>query len=494
MTITLSLFPRILILAFLLLLSVGALAAVKPHSLFSDGAVLQQGVVVPVWGTANDGEKVSVAFQGQSVSTVARSGRWMVRLAPLTAGGPFTMTVAGDSNTVEIKNVLVGEVWVCSGQSNMEFALRYADNGEQAMASSADPKLRILGVPWYSSDIARRDFGKDQGYSWLTPGNKNWPFGTWLSSEPDTVGDFSAVGYYFGRDLRRALNVPVGIINASVGGTIAQAWISRDSIISSSDGSMAMFTYPRPPWAIERNHPSGLFNGMVRPLMPFAIKGVIWYQGESNAGNSYSYKKALSTLIANWRQDWQQGDFPFLIVQLPGFMKIQPEPADSAWAEMREAQYKTTLDVPETGIAVITDSGEEDNIHPRHKEPVGERLALAAEGIAYGKKIAYKGPTYKSMKIKGDSIILSFDNIGGGLVARDGDLKGFAIAGQDKKFCNAQASILGKTILVRSSQVSHPTAVRFGWADFPVVNLFNKKGLPAVPFRTDDYPMITGPH
>lgn len=450
-----------------------AMASVKPHALFSDGAVLQQGMSVPVWGTANDGEKVTVSFQNQKAVTTARDGKWMVRLNPLKAGGPYTMTISGE-NTIEIKNLLVGEVWVCSGQSNMEFTLRTASNADTAIANCKDPMLRLFNVPKRTSYTPTTDIDT-----------------TWQECNPDSVSWFTAVGYFFGRDLRNALKVPVGLIESAWGGTYAQTWTSnamfeskpeyRDMLVQIKKGGDGP------------NRPTVLYNGMVHPLLPYAIRGAIWYQGEANAGEAYKYRTLFPDMITSWRNAWGQGDFPFLFVQLAPFMKIADQPEESAWAELREAQLLTSQHCPNTGMAVITDVGNPDDIHPKQKEPVGARLALLARKVAYKQKLVYSGPVYKSMKINGDSIILSFDSIGSGLMVKGDKLTGFAIAGPDKKFVWADAQIDGKRVVVKSPQVPNPVAVRYGWANCPVVNLYNKEGIPATPFRTDNFPGVTSP-
>ena len=459
--------------ALLTVLALPVMAAVKPHALISNGAVLQQGISVPVWGTANDGERVSVSMQGQKIGTVAKGGRWMVRLKPLTAGGPFAMTISGE-NSVEIKNVLVGEVWVCSGQSNMEFPLAAAANGPEAVAASKDPMLHLFTAPRNPQDKPQTDVN-----------------GSWTECGPETVGNFSAVGYFFGRDLRKALGVPVGLINASYGGTVVEAWTSQRMLVEDTDLKNLLGSLPAE-YAVQ-NRPCYLHNGMIAPLQPYAIRGAIWYQGESNAGQAFLYRTRFPNMIRCWRADWGQGDFPFLFAQLAPFGRIVAEPKESAWAELCEAQLLTSINCPHTGMAVITDVGDEKDIHPTRKEPVGGRLALAARATVYGQDVVYSGPAYKSMTVRGSHAILSFASIGGGLVAKDGDLTGFTIAGEDHKFHNAHASIQADKVVVSSPQVPHPTAVRYGWADCPIVNLFNKAGLPASPFRTDDFQMLTGP-
>jgi sialate O-acetylesterase len=425
------------------------------------------------------------------------------------------MTVAGE-NTVELKNILVGEVYVCSGQSNMEFPLAAAANGPEALAHSEDPMLRLFTVPRTVSATPVHE---------LT--------GEWKTCGPETAGGFSAVAYFFGRDLRQALKVPVGLIHASWGGTPAEAWTSRatmegspalQSLLMAHDRAAERYVseltafrealdpylqavqqarqegkeLPRPPafpkYPEDQNSPSTLYNGMIVPLQPYAIRGAIWYQGESNAGRAVQYQTLFPAMIRNWRADWGEGDFPFFFVQLAPFMKIAAEPQESAWAELREAQRLTALTVPHTAMAVITDVGEENDIHPRKKEPVGARLALAARAIANGERIEYSGPVYHAMQVDGDRIILEFRHVGGGLAVRDGDLKGFTIAGEDRKFVNARAVVQGDRVVVSSPEVPHPVAVRYGWANYPIANLYNEAGLPASPFRTDDFPLTTASH
>ena len=497
-----------------------ARADVRPHVLFTDGAVLQRGIPVPVWGTADDGEKVVVKFQGQEVETTAKDGKWLVKLAELKAGGPFTLSIEG-TNKVEVADVLVGEVWVCSGQSNMEWTLNKAAEARVATALADDPMLRLYTVPKAVSDEPLETIKRKE-----SPGQR-----AWLSSDPDSAARFSAVGYFFGRDLRKALDVPVGLIHSSWGGTNAESWTSRRTLeadpalktlvgdyekalarypeamakfkedqaehpkkvaLAKADGKPAP-TAPRAPTGPNTPHVAGLYNAMIVPLQPFAIRGAIWYQGESNASRAFQYASLFPTMIKNWREDWGQGDFPFLFVQLAPYRKIVTEPGDSDWAELREAQLKTARTLPKAGMAVITDVGNENDIHPKQKEPVGARLALAARSIAYGEPIVGAGPEYVGMDVLRDRVVLQFKNVGQGLVARDGPLKGFAVAGEDKTFVNAEAKIEGDTVVVHSDEVSRPVAVRFGWANYPVVNLWNKEGLPASPFRTDSYPMITEP-
>ncbi|MDB6109677.1 MAG: Sialic acid-specific 9-O-acetylesterase, partial [Pedosphaera sp.] len=409
-------------------------------------------------------------------------------------------------NAITLKNVLVGEVWICSGQSNMEFPLEKSFESKGDIDASANPVIRLFKVARLKANAPTNDVK-----------------GAWQECNPGTVGGFTAVGYYFGRDLQKARNVPVGLIDSDWGGSPAEAWMSQAALscnpryqkeildsysvaLEHYEESHAKFdkeaamaktagkpitktSAPRPPWK-----PAELYNGMIAPLVPYAIKGAIWYQGEANAGRAEQYRALFPDMIRDWRQDWNQGDFTFLAVQLAPFMAIKDEPSDSNWAELREAQLNTTKILPKTGMAVITDIGNPKNIHPTKKRPVGERLALAARGIAYEEKIVYSGPIYRKMEVKEGKIILTFDHAGGGLEAHDGVLKGFAICGEDHKFVWADAIIEAKSankIIVSSPSVAKPAAVRYGWADCPVVNLWNKEGLPASPFRTDDFSLTT---
>ena len=443
---------------------------------------------MPVWGTAGDGERVTVRFQNQKVSTVASNGRWMVHLKPLKAGGPFDISIAGE-NTVEVHNVSVGEVWLCGGQSNMAWPVKMSAEAEEVIADCNDPMLREYFVP------------NDPKYYCSVPASD--VSGYWAESSPKTVGDFSAVSYHFGKELRNALNVPIGLINAPMWDTPAEAWTSRETLEADPD-LKPILGYPGP-FRVERHRPCVMYNSMIAPLCPFPIRGVIWYQGENNAGRAFQYRKLFPALIRNWRADWGEGDFPFLFVQLAPFqnfasdkpeddVKIPDQPSESSLAELREAQLLTSLHVPNTAMVVITDYGRKNDNHPLRKKPVGVRLALAARAKAYREKLVFSGPDYTSMKIRKDRAVLTFNNLGSGLDVHGDKLTGFTIAGDDKLFHKATAEVVGKTVVVWSTEVPHPAAVRYGWADYPIVDLFNKEGLPASPFRTDDFPMTTRSH
>lgn len=494
---------------------VPVLAAVKPHALIGEHMVLQQGVRVPLWGSAEDGEKVTVRFQEQEVSTTAANGKWRVDLEKLKPGGPFPMTITG-KNTIQLKDVLVGEVWLCAGQSNMWWPVKDSADPEKTIAASANANLRFFGVPLVASATPQTEIA-----------------GGWAVSGPQTISHFSAVAYFFGQHLQKAVNVPVGLIHASWGDTPAEAWMDMAVLKANPDYQLIFDRWarveaaypqvvakykenlkaheaavararaegkplpPAPRLAEDplknRRRPSVCYNAMVHPLQPFAIKGVVWYQGESNTNRAVMYRSLFPDLIANWRKDWNQGNFPFLFVQIAPFMAIVQEPQESGWAELREAQLMTLSRSPNTAMAVITDVGDPVDVHPPRKEPVGARLALAARAVAYREDIVYSGPTYDRMEIDEGKVVLRFKHIGKGLEVRGPKLTGFTIAGADRKFVNAEAQIAGDRVVVASASVPKPVAVRYGWANYPVVNLWNKDGLPASPFRTDDFPILSTP-
>jgi sialate O-acetylesterase len=473
----------------LLALTAPALRAdVKPHELFTSGMVLQQKTTAPVWGIAAPKEKVSVTLDTGSekitgAGTADEQGNWRLALQTPGAGGPYTLTIEGADNTIILKQVYVGEVWIASGQSNMEWPVNAGETPKEIRAGSSNPKLRLYTV---------RKTIADKPISSVPVGGRNAD-GQWRECGPDTIGTFSAVAYHFGKNLQSALDVPVGIIHTSWGGTRAEAWTSRAVLEANETYKPEYVAFDdarkRAP-SKNPNDPSVLYNGMIAPLIPYAVNGAIWYQGESNAGKHKLYRELMTTMIKNWRDDWKSGDFSFLIVQLAPWQKIEAEPNDPHWARLREAQLQTSLTVPKVGLAVITDVGDEKDIHPKPKEPVGARLALAAQAIAYGKKIEYSGPLYESLKVDGNKAILSFTHVGDGLVAKGGPLTGFTIAGEDRKFHNAEAVIQDDKIIVTCDKVEKPVAVRFGWANYPVVNLWNKAGLPASPFRTDTWEQV----
>lgn len=645
-------------------------AELQLPAVFGDHMVLQQGQPIPVWGKANPGAKISVTLNLKTATAAAgATGDWRADLPSMPAGGPHTMTIADGKLTRVFTDVLVGEVWICSGQSNMEFPLSKANEPEAELANANHPSIRLFHVVRKASPKPLSDVE-----------------GEWKVCSPESAADFSAVGYFFGRDLARDLETPVGLIESAWGGTPARAWTERADLLAHPDlapvveafdkaqltyeedmaaynrelakqkkpialedtgvdpkasewmkpgldesgwrgvelpgllselslvldgavwfrrqieipaewvgkdlelslgaiddfdvtyvngvevGRVAKETqdswivprvYPIPArlvadrrltvavrvfdsggdggfsspaellilqkkdqregntltlageWKcrVEREvsekrpggaaklvkpigpddpkSPAGLFNGMIRPLIPYGIRGAIWYQGEADAGRARQYQTLFPTMIRNWRRVWGQGEFPFLYVQLANYMGRSPQPHDHQWAELREAQTMT-LALPNTAMAVTIDIGNPKDIHPRNKQDVGRRLELAALATVYGREVVYSGPLYKEMKREAGAIRVSFTHVGGGLEAKgDGGLKGFAIAGADRKFVWADARIDGESVVVSSPGVVEPVAVRYAWDSNPECNLYNKAGLPASPFRTDTWPGVT---
>lgn len=639
----------------LLLLSCSVLtsqAQVRLPHIFGDNMVLQREKPIAVWGWANAKEKVKIQFHGQTKTAVAdKNGKWKVSLDPEKAGGPYALTVSG-KNSITIKNILVGEVWICSGQSNMEWPLRATDNATQEISQASYPNIRHIKIPNVVASTPKEDF----------------PSGDWKICSPETAADFTAVGYYYAVKLSKELNVPVGLINTSWGGTHSETWTSRETFESSEEfksmiadapivdveemnkqrraevirklesmqgnvnatqeeiarwktaeyddstwpeiavpalweesllpgvdgvvwlrktitlpaadavkpsklqlamiddsdetyingvrigGLTAQYNTPRiytipanvlkagknviavrvtdtgggggiygdpqnvmliagnrreslaGNWKLRveeihnagnvspNDYPSLLFNAMLSPLIPYTMQGVIWYQGESNAGRAYQYRKAFPLMINDWRKHWNQGDFPFYFVQLASFNNNNGNSATgSAWAELREAQAMT-LSLTNTGMAVTTDIGDSKDIHPRNKKDVGYRLAAIALADSYKMKIVANGPSYESLTIKGTQAVITFKEGSNRLATPDehGYLRGFEIAGSDQKFYPAQAFIKNDQVIVQHEQVTKPVAVRYNWADDAMGgNLFNKEGFPAEPFRTDEWKSVT---
>ena len=496
---------------FLCLLGIclSAQAEVSLPNIFGDHMVLQREQANPVWGKATPGEKVSVLIGGQfHTTTTAIDGSWRVTLEPLEVGGPYELEIRGN-NTFTFSDILVGEVWVCSGQSNMQWPVRASADAELQIASANYPEIRLLSVPQIASQEPRDNFN-----------------GSWQICKPQTVANFSAVGYSFGRRLHNTLKVPIGLIDNAWGGSAVEAWIPRDALedadqydelLASWDEKAAAMTdqifaakvaaYKN--WVADgeqgakrraprdsrtsQHRPANLFNGVLHPIIGYGIRGAIWYQGESNAGRAYQYRSLFPLMINTWRQHWQQGDFPFYWVQLADFKQEALEPCDSAWAELREAQ-SMTLSLRNTGQAVIIDAGEGRDIHPRDKQTVANRLARIALARDYDIEMAWKSPSYDSMRIDGNTISIQLKHVSeGGLHTFDVyEAMGFEIAGEDQKFVWAEAKLEGKNkVKVSSPQVPKPVAVRYAWGDNPIVNLQDRNGLPVNPFRTDDWPGIT---
>lgn len=487
---------------------------VKLAAIFGDNMVLQGDKPIKIWGTGDPNKKITVTLGDQkAVASTDADGKWLVKLNPMKAGGPYTMTVKG-KNTITLNNILIGEVWLASGQSNMQLCVKETINAAQEISDADYAKIRLFTVKEKFSLEPQSDVE-----------------GCWVECSPLTVGIFSAAAYYFGRNLYGKLNVPIGLIHSSWVGTPSEAWTSLptlqqepefkpvlnrldqfidqcnsgamqkkkeeyqkklevwEKLVKEKKGSGEKL--PQKPYNpyMPQVKSATLYNAMISPITSLAIRGVIWYQGESNSERAYQYRKLFPALIDDWRKAW--GDnFPFLFVQIANLLPKKAEPGDSRFAELREAQLMT-LSVPNTAMAVTIDIGEV-GIHPRNKQDVGLRLSLAALAKVYGKEIVYSGPVYKSMKIEGDKIRLYFDHPGSGLmIDRGNEPTGFSIAGEDKKFYWAKAVIDGNTIIVSNKNVVPPVAVRYAWAENPDCNLYNKEGLPASPFRTDDWEGIT---
>lgn len=501
------------LMAALCSLTTTAMADVKLPNIFTPHMVLQQGQKNKVWGTADAGEMVTVTIAGQThQATAGADGKWSVMLEPMSViqgDASYDLIVKG-KNEIKLDDVLIGEVWICSGQSNMQWSVRISNDFDLEQSTAKYHQIRMINFPQTGS----------QEPIWSHDDRK------WQVCTPENVGNWSAVGYFFARQLYQTLDVPIGMINNAWGGSAAEAWVNRD-VLAKDPGMKGLMDR----WAemektslskIEElskkgdlndaekkqlnslrgqmggNHrPANIYNGVLKSHLGYGIKGAIWYQGESNAGRAYQYRDLFPMMIQNWRDEWGQGDFPFYWVQLADFTDEKPEPGDSDWAELREAQTMTMKRLPNTGEAVIIDIGEGKDIHPKNKVDVGRRLARWALVEAYKQPgIVCRSPLYKSMEVQDGKIVLTFENVSANANGwRPFDVReprGFAIAGDDKKFVWATATILpdGK-IAVSSESVKNPVAVRYGWANNPVVNMYSAEGLPLTPFRTDDWPGVT---
>ena len=503
-----------------LLLALAVRAELRVPSIIGENMVLQQRQANPVWGWDTPGSEVTVTFSGQTKRARAdASGKWRVTLDPVPASlQPATLNIRG-STSREIRNVLVGEVWLCSGQSNMEFKVGQSYDADLEQGLARYPHIRLITVPHVGTQEPQKDFK-----------------GQWRECSPQNVGAFSGVGYFFGRTLYQMLGVPIGLIDTSWGSSKCEAWIRRDllehdprfkdliaewrTIESTYDHALAQAEYksatavwkknaelakaagrpaPRAPRTardplIGQHRPGNLYAGVLHPLIGYGIKGVAWFQGEGNNTRAYEYGYLFPKMIQHWRDEWKQGDFPFYWVQLADFQPEKSEPGDANFAELRESQTKA-MKLPNTGQAVVIDLGEGNDIHPRNKRDVGMRLARWPLAKDYGFKVAYRSPEFQSIEILDGKAVLSFDCFGSTLMTRDVDeVRGFAVCGDDRKWFWATAVITGPNqITVNSPQVKRPHAVRYAWADNPVCNVYNKVGLPLTPFRTDDFPMVTMP-
>lgn len=489
-------------------------ATVELPAIFGSNMVLQCEHALPVWGRAAPGERVTVTLGAQRLSTVAdAAGSWRVTLAPERAGGPFTLGVTGE-NSLTFTNVLVGEVWLCSGQSNMTLPVAQADRAAAEVAAARLPRVRLFTVA---------EAADERGPRWNCVGH-------WVECSPEAVAPFSAVGYFFGREVHAMLGRPVGLIHSSWGGTKAEAWTPRATLAGDPElrgilesWAAEVAAYPKKKAEFEANRdalvaewkravaaaqaagrmapaeprlrtgpntqyaPCALYNAMIAPLVPFALRGVAWYQGEANVAAPRLYRRLFPALIGAWRSAWGE-ELPFLYVQLPNLAR-QPEPSPSGWAELREAQL-LSLATPRTAMAVTIDVGDPRNLHPAHKQPVGHRLALAAGALVYGR--AAEGafcPVPRAWHFDGARVRIDFAHADSGLATRDGEPpRGFVLAGDERVFVPAEARVEGGTIILRSEKIPRPVAARYAWADNPDGNLTNRAGLPASPFRTDDWP------
>lgn len=486
-----------------------ARAEVTLAPLFQDHAVLQRDKPLPVWGRAAPGEHVTVAFQGQRVgATTGADGRWIVYLGAVTTSAEPAELVVTGTNTLTVRDVLVGEVWLASGQSNMEWPVAKAAAGEKEIADAHFPLIRLFTA---QHNVASRP--------------ADTVAGTWSACTPESVRMFSAVGYFFARDLQRKLRVPVGLISSPWGGTAIEAWMGEAALQSTAafpaidarwqkdlaEFPQRLVDYPleQAAWkqAEERAQathtknpvpwprvpvgpgtcyePSGLFNGMIAPLQPYALRGVIWYQGEANWPRPEEYAELFPAMIRAWRAGWGEGDFPFYFVQLANFI-VAGEPTNRAWARLREAQTRA-LALPATGMAVAIDIGDPHGIHPANKQEVARRLALLAKAQVYGISVDFSGPVFAFVTPEASALRVRFDHASTGLIAANQPPQSLEIAGADRKFYAATGKIQLNTLLVSAREVKEPVAVRYAWTNSPVANLYNGAGLPAVPFRSDDW-------
>ena len=486
-----------------------AIAELRMSSVFGDSMVVQRDKPIHIWGWTQPGQEVTAQLAGHDgACTSDGDGRFDLHIDPLPAGGPHQLVVKADE-TKTFQDVLVGEVWLCSGQSNMQWSVDQANDPDLEKLTANFPNIRLITVPQVGTQQPQYDFE-----------------GQWEACSPQTVGQFSAVGYFFGRQLHQTLDVPIGLIDNAWGGSAAEAWVRRDRLESGGnfadllkkwddleatydwEAEQAKHEQRLAKWQetkkgrrpslrnplLGQHRPANLYNGVLMPVLGYTIRGTIWYQGESNSSRAYQYRDLFPLMIKSWREDWKQGDFPFYWVQLADFRAETPEPAESDWAELREAQTMTMSKLPNTGEAVILNLGEATDIHPKNKQDVAKRLARWALANDYGMEIPYQSPTYESMVVTTNGRV-NIDFVGVGAMIDTFDVKepiGFTVAGEDRKFVAAEAKIVDKnTIQVWSEKVENPVAVRYGWADNPVCNVQSAEGLPLTPFRTDDWPGIT---
>ena len=471
-------------------------------NIFGDHMVLQREQENPIWGKAAADAEVSIELAGKSISVRSDAeGNWKGKLPSMPAGGPHKLTVRSGDQSLEVSDILVGEVWICSGQSNMQWTVASSEDFALEKLAADYPQIRMINFPQVGSQTPIYTHDRQ-----------------WMVAGPETVGSFSAVGYFFGRQLHQTLDVPIGLINNAWGGSAAEAWVDRPTLEQSGKFDQLLARWEKMETRAQEleaksdrsdaeekeltglkknlsgNHrPANIYNGVLASHLGYGIRGAIWYQGESNASRAYQYRELFPLMISLWRERWGQGDFPFYWVQLADFKDEKSEPGESDWAELREAQTMTLERLSNVGQAVIIDIGEGKDIHPRNKVDVGRRLARLALRNEYGYEVAAESPRFESMQVEGDTAVLSFEDVGKGWRPFDvKDPQGFTVAGEDKKFYEAEAEILkDNRIRVRADEVDNPAAVRYGWADNPVVNLYNQDDLPLTPFRTDEWPGVT---
>ncbi|ERJ60960.1 sialate O-acetylesterase [Sphingobacterium paucimobilis] len=455
---------------------------VKLPRLVGDGMVLQRNVKIPIWGWADSLEIVEVSFKGKKYKTQAdQSKRWSIQLESAEAGGPYQMTVKGIDSEYTISDIYIGDVWLCSGQSNMNWRMKQIEPAYSLQPEDNFTAIRHIEVGRKGTNTPEDDI--------LSIG--------WRKATPEQLPAYSAVAYFFAKELHQKLNVPIGLISASWGGATAESWASQEAL-TEFPHYLARFDSIQDPEKVKvltakkelqvHHEPIMLYNGMIAPVVNYGMKGVIWYQGESNVSKAEEYKHLMPALVENWRKKIGQGNIPFLFVQLANYKAYNPKMVKSEWAELRDAQLNNWKTIPNSGMAVAIDVGEAKDIHPKNKWTVGQRLALSAQYIAYGnKQVVYSGPIYKELKIVGNKARLSFDHLGSGLSTRNNEaLSGFYIAGADGNFVPATAVIVKDKVEVSSTEVSSPVSVRYAWQDNPETsNLINKEGLPASPFKTD---------
>lgn len=456
-------------------------ADIKLPALFTDNMMLQQNMEAPIWGWGNKNEMLQISTSWNSKTydvKVDKDGKWRTKINTPNAGGTYKITIKQGLDVKTIDNVLIGEVWLCSGQSNMEMPLKGfmgqpVKGGHEAVVHSTNNQIRFISVPRSTVLESKDDFE-----------------GNWKVASPRTTGDFSATAWYFGSLIQEVLQIPVGLIVVSYGGSNVEAWMSEEMLKDFKE--ITIPTKKEDFKEAPNREPTTLFNGMLSPVIGYGIKGAIWYQGESNRDRPFQYKDLFEKMVSSWRGVWNQGEFPFYFVQIAPFDYTRYHPNDYLEkynsAYLREAQLKASKEIPNSGMAVIMDIGEKDNIHPVDKEKGGSRLAYLALAKTYGfDGFEYESPEFNAMEIKGSNVTISFNNVPNGITSYGKEVTGFEIAGENKVFYPAQTFVRGKSVVLSSSRVDKPVAVRYLFKDFTTAELFSVGGLPISSFRTDDW-------